>query len=359
MATEVKNYQCPSCTGPLQFSSESGKLGCEYCGESFDVETIELLYAGKEQVASNAASETEWDFNNEEWREEEAAHMKAYNCPSCGAQLICDDTTAATSCPYCSNPTILPGQFTGILRPDFVIPFKKDKEAAKAALKNYYKGKKFLPKSFLAENKLEEIKGIYVPFWLFDGRIDADIHYGATKNRNYTQGNEKITVTEHYHIVRQGEIAFERVPVDGSTKMPDEHMDSIEPYDYLELVPFSSAYLPGYMANKYDVALSICSERANERIRKTTEDTFNSTVTGYATLKTESSNININAGEVKYVLLPVWILNTKWKGKDFLFAMNGQSGKLIGDLPIDKSKFLAWFLGISLPLMILLGIILF
>ena len=188
MATEVTNYQCPSCTGPLAFSSENGNLACDYCGQAFDIATIELLYAGKDQqAAANAAGEPEWDFTMEGWSEEEAAHMRAYNCPSCGAQIICDETTAATSCPYCSNPTVVPGQFSGMLKPDFVVPFKMDKEAAKEALKKHYKGKKLLPKSFSTNNKIDEIKGIYVPFWLFDGRSDADIHYRATKKHTHTQ----------------------------------------------------------------------------------------------------------------------------------------------------------------------------
>lgn len=358
MAIEVTNYQCPSCTGPLHFSSDNGKLACEYCGEAFEVAAMELLYADKEQATLDAKSEPDWEFVTDEWGGEEAAHMCAYGCPSCGAQIICDDTTAATSCPYCNNPTVVPGQFTGMLRPDFVIPFKMDKEAAKAALKKHYKGKKFLPKSFSAENKVDDIKGVYVPFWLFDGKSDADIRYRATKKDTYTEGDEEVTVTETYHVVRQGDIAFEKVPVDGSTKMPDAHMDAIEPFDYTALVPFSSAYLPGYLADKYDVEADVCSERANSRIRTSTEESFASTVTGYESKSVESSDIDIQPGDVKYAFLPVWMLNTKWNGKDFLFAMNGQTGKLIGDLPVDRGKFFAWFAGISLPLMVLLGIIL-
>lgn len=359
MAIEVTNYQCPSCTGPLHFSGDSGRLDCDYCGESFDVATIELLYADKDQAAANAAKEPGWDFDMGEWGEEEAAHIRAYGCPSCGAQIICDDTTAATSCPYCNNPTIVPGQFAGTLRPHFVIPFKVEKEAAKTALKNHYKGKKFLPKSFSTENRIEEIKGIYVPFWLFDGRSDADLRYRATTVHSHTQGDQRVTVTEHYYVVRQGSIAFVKVPVDGSTKMSDVHMDAIEPYDYSSLVPFSPAYLPGYLADKYDMAAESCSNRANERIRTSTQDTFGATIIGYTSLIPEFSAIEVQAGEIKYALFPVWMLNTKWKGKDFLFAMNGQTGKLIGDLPVDWRKFFAWFAGISLPLMLLLGIILF
>jgi len=361
VATQITNYQCPACTGPLQFSSDIGKLKCEYCGSEYEVAYIEQLYASKEETAAAAGTETSWalDMAGSEWSDEEAAQMRAYSCPSCGAQVICDYTTAATACPYCGNPTTVPGNFAGTLKPDFVIPFKLNKEAAMAALAKHYTGKKLLPKTFAAGNRIEEIKGMYVPFWLFSGRSDADIVYDATRVHSHTQGKEEVTVTEHYRVSRRGNLAFEKVPVDGSVKMPDAHMDSIEPYDYSELKPFSSAYLPGYLADKYDVGSEECNKRANDRIRATTEDAFMSTVIGYNSVTTKSSNIAINKGAVNYAFFPVWMLNTKWKGKDFLFAMNGQTGKLIGDLPVDWGKFWLWFACIAVPLFVVLNILFF
>lgn len=361
MATQVTNYQCPACTGPLHFDGGTGQLLCDYCSTSFEVAVIEELYADKERAAAEVGTEPQWDLAlaGASWSEDEAAHMRAYGCPSCGAQLICDDTTAATSCPYCGNPTVVPGQFAGMLRPDYVLPFRLDKQAAKTALKRYYKSKRFLPKSFSADNHIEEIKGIYVPFWLFDGVCHADFIFKGTKSHSHTKRNERVTITEHYKIVRGGHVTFEKVPVDGSTKMPDAHMDAIEPYDYTELVPFSSAYLPGFLADKYDVEADICCQRANERVRASAKDAMTATVTGYAGLTSESENISIKKGAVKYALMPVWMLNTKWNGKDFLFAMNGQTGKLIGDLPVDWRKFAAWFAGIAVPLGLLLGFIMF
>ena len=361
MAIQVTNYQCPNCTGPLGFAGDSGKLECEHCGTSFDVGVIEQLYADKEQEAAKAGTEPQWDMSEagSSWSDEEAAHMRGYTCPSCGAEIICDDTTAATSCPYCGNPTVVPGQFAGFLRPDYVIPFKLDKNAAVAALKRYYRGKKFLPNSFADNNHIDEIKGIYVPFWLFDGETDAAMRFHATRVHKSTRGDYEITTTEHYRITREGGVVFERVPVDGSTKMPDAHMDSVEPYDYGELKPFSSAYLPGYLADKYDVDAQTCSKRANERIIASTEEAFASTISGYATVTREHADIKLKKGGVKYALMPVWLLTTKWNGENFLFAMNGQTGKLIGDLPIDKKKYRSWFIRLALPIAAVLAILLF
>jgi DNA-directed RNA polymerase subunit RPC12/RpoP len=361
MPAQVTNYQCPNCTGPLHFAGESGLLECDYCSTQFEVSVIEQLYADKEQAAASAGTEPQWDMSmvGGGWSAEEAANMRGYKCPSCSAEIICDANTAATSCPYCNNPTVVPGQFSGQLKPDCVLPFKLDKNAAIAALKNYYKGKKFLPKSFADTNHIEEIKGIYVPFWLFDGESEAVMRFRATKVRKFRQGDNEVTETEHWRVMRQGNVAFEKVPVDGSSKMPDAHMDAIEPFDYRELKPFSSAYLPGFLADKYDVDAQECSKRANERIIASTEYSFASTITGYVTLEREFSKINVKKGDVRYALMPVWLLSTKWGGADHLFAMNGQTGKLIGDLPVDKGLYWGWFAKIALPIAAVLAAIMF
>ena len=277
MSTQVTNYQCPACTGPLHFSSQSGKLACEYCGSTYEVDEIEALYAEKDEQAALAkeaadkkaetkAAENVWDVSelNDDWGAD-ANMMKAYNCPSCGAELICDETTAATSCPYCDNPTIVPGQFSGTLKPDFVIPFKFSKEDAIKTLKNHYKGKPFLPNSFTDENHIQEIRGIYVPFWMFDGKAEGDANYKATRTRSYVSGDYEVTETDHYDVYRAGSLHFEKIPVDASSKMPDNHMDSIEPYDYSELKPFSTAYLPGFLADKFDETVDQCVDRADQR----------------------------------------------------------------------------------------------
>ncbi|MBQ1281654.1 MAG: hypothetical protein IIY16_05370 [Oscillospiraceae bacterium] len=365
MATQVTNYQCPACTGPLHFEGASGKLECEYCGTAYEVAEIEALYAEKEAQAEAAAAEAPVHKEEETytspdggWSDEESAGMKAYSCPSCGAEIICDETTAATSCVYCGNPTVIPGQFSGAMRPDYVIPFKLDKEAAVAALKKYYRGKMLLPRAFASTAHIEEIQGIYVPFWLYDGAAECSASFDATRSHSYTQGDYRITETEHFLVQREGSFSYERIPADGSTKMPDAHMDSIEPFDYSELKPFSTAYLPGYLAEKYDVSAQENAKRINERVKGSAEQLLLKTVLGYHTVATRSNNTSIHAGSVKYAMLPVWLLHTKWNGGSYLFAMNGQTGKLIGDLPVSKGKFAAWMAGIAAPLMAILAVLL-
>lgn len=381
MPTQVTNYQCPACTGPLHYSAKSGKLECDYCGSSFDVAEIEALYARKEaeaaaakqaadakaeakqaakaEAAEAAAASGGWDTSDlsRDWGAE-ADGLRVYSCPSCGAELICDQSTAATACPYCGNPAIVPGQFSGALRPDYILPFRLSKDDAVQALRAHYKGKPFLPRSFTSANHIEQIQGVYVPFWLFDGGAEGAASYRASNTNVYETGDYEITETRHYHVVRAGSLAFEKIPVDASSKMPDDHMDSIEPFDYAQLRPFSTAYLPGYLADKYDVTIDDSRDRADTRCRETLAQALRDTVTGYGACVTEREDIALRRGKVHYALLPVWMLSTKWHGQDFLFAMNGQTGKLVGDLPTDRGRFWGMFAAIAAPLTVALTAIL-
>ena len=381
MPTQVTNYQCPACTGPLHYSAKSGKLACDYCGSSFDVAEIEALYARKEaeaaaakqaadakaeaaqaakaEAAEAAAASGGWDTSDlsRDWGAE-ADGLRVYSCPSCGAELICDQSTAATACPYCGNPAIVPGQFSGALRPDYILPFRLSKDDAVQALRAHYKGKPFLPRSFTSANHIEQIQGVYVPFWLFDGGAEGAASYRASNTNVFETGDYEITETRHYHVGRAGSLAFEKIPVDASSKMPDDHMDSIEPFDYAQLRPFSTAYLPGYLADKYDVTIDDSRDRADMRCRETLAQALRDTVTGYGACVTEREDIALRRGKVHYALLPVWMLSTKWRGQDFLFAMNGQTGKLVGDLPTDRGRFWGMFAAIAAPLTVALTAIL-
>ena len=282
----------------------------------------------------------QWDTSaGSEWEEGEADGLREYVCKSCGGTIVGDETIGATACPYCDNPVVMMGQFAGALKPDCVIPFKLDKNAAIAALKKHYGGKKLLPKVFQDQNHIEEVKGIYVPFWLFDADANAQIRYKASRNRFWSDSRYNFTETSYFSVVRGGRIGFERVPVDGSSKIDDTLMESLEPYDFKDAVDFKTAYLAGYLADKYDVDADASINRANERIRRSTEDAFRRTVEGYDSVLPENTNIQLQNGQAKYALYPVWILNTNWNGQKYTFAMNGQTGKLVGDLPMDKGAY--------------------
>ena len=339
----LQEYKCPCCGGALEFNSTVQKMKCPFCDTEFE---MEALQAYDNQLNGEQQSDMTWDANaGQEWGAGEADGLRTYVCKSCGGEIIGDETTAATSCPYCDNPIVLMGQFSGSLKPDYVIPFKQDKKAAISGLKKHYEGKILLPKVFKDQNHIEEVKGVYVPFWLFDADATASIRYKATKERRWSDSNYDYTETSYYSVQRGGYIGFNTVPVDGSSKMPDELMESVEPYNFSEAVPFQTAYLAGYLADKYDVTDAESVERANERIKKSTEEEFRKTVTGYKTVTTENTYINLQNAQAKYALYPVWMLNTQWNGKKYTFAVNGQTGKMVGDLPCDNKKY--WLMTIA------------
>ena len=275
---------------------------------------------------------------NSKWDSSETDNLRAFNCPACGAQLLVDQVTAVTSCPYCGNNAVVPGQLSDVLKPDYVIPFKLDKNDAVAALKDYYGDKKLLPNSFTEGNHLEEVQGVYVPFWLYSGTAEGDVTFNGRNIRTWSDSKNNYVETDHFLLHRVGSMAFSRVPVDGSTKMPDAHMDAIEPFDYSEMVPFSVGYLPGYITDRYDQDVKECDARARGRVENTCIDAIRETASGYMEIDVAQSSSDVEWTDIAYALLPVWMLHTKWNGQDFLFAMNGQTGKLIGDLPIDNGK---------------------
>ena len=337
--------KCPCCDGAIEFDAQAQKMKCPYCDTEFEMEELQAYAAEQENMPQENMT---WDtVAGSEWKPGETEGLRIYSCNSCGGEIVADETTGATHCPYCGNPVVLTGHFAGLLKPDLVIPFKVDKKAAIDVLQNHYKGKRLLPKVFKDQNHIEEVKGLYVPVWLFDTDADANVEYEATRVHRWSDSDYEYTETRHYAVIRGGSIGFENVPVDGSKKMDDTLMESIEPFDISDAVPFQTSYLPGYMADKYDVDAGESIERANERIKKSTEDAFRSTVMGYTTVTAVDSNIRLQNGKSRYALYPVWILNTDWNGQKFTFAINGQTGKIAGDLPMDKGAFWKYLIGVT------------
>lgn len=334
-------YKCPCCGGIVEFDSHTQQMKCPYCDTVFSVEDLK----DKDEVLDGETpEEPQWDHPDGAWEDGETDAMNVYTCKSCGGEIIAEATTGATQCPYCGNPVVLTGRFAGDLKPDWVIPFKLDKKAAKEALKHHMSKKKLLPKLFGEENHIDEIKGVYVPFWLYDAEAFADLRYKGTKVRCWSDSKNNYTETSYFDILRTGVLSFDNVPADGSSKMPDDLMESIEPFDFSEAVDFQTAYLSGYIADRYDVTSEECTERVNKRMRTTTAATFRKTVTGYNTVSDNGGTITFNNAKAKYALLPVWMLTTTYKGQQYTFAMNGQSGKLVGNMPMDKGAYWKWHL---------------
>ena len=354
MANTTVSYKCPHCTAPLSFQPGHEKITCEYCGTEYEAAAIQELFAREQELAARAAESenVQWDTSGVggEWSAEEAGGLQKFTCSSCGAELVCDENTLATECCYCGNPTMLPSRFDGMLKPDYVIPFKKTKAEAVAALKEFYKGKILLPAAFTANNRVEDIQPMYVPFWLFDATVSATATFRAESDKVYDTPRETVTETSFYSCERTGHMGFGRIPVDGSQKMDDSYMESIEPFDYNDIVEFNAGYLAGYLADRYDVSAEESVSRADKRIETSAAGVLQGTVTGYHRVALENSVVSKEEGKVSYALAPVWILTTRYEGKPYTFMMNGQTGKMVGHLPYDKKKSWLYSGGVALVL---------
>ena len=346
------SYNCPCCGAPLAFSGESGRLECAACGNSYEPEALEMLNA------SESGEQISFERPKKGFRAEEG--VQAYLCKNCGAELITEDTTTAAECPYCGSPTILPDRIEGGVKPEKVIPFVVTKEQAQKQFEDYFKGKKLLPNIFLnGRNRISEMRRLYVPYWLFSCDACADMVYDAEKVRTEQKGEWEITRTKHYLVRRKGGMRFENIPVDGSVKMDDKLTESLEPYDLSAAIPFQSAVLAGAMADHADADCDACEKRAVERVERSVEQAMLDTVRDYDTVNERNRRITTERGSATPALLPVWLMTTVKEGKTYTFAVNGQTGKLIGDLPIDKGRLFGLLAGITIPLGILLKLFIF
>ncbi|MGP1377161.1 MAG: hypothetical protein ACTTKS_06340 [Bulleidia sp.] len=328
-------YPCPNCGGSLKFDPASQKLLCQYCGNSYTDEEVKKILQERESATNQPVSFS--DVND--YSDAEMSSMHAYGCTSCGAQVYADENTAVTICPYCGSPTVLKEQFIA-KKPQYVLPFQIDKQQAVEALKSFYKKKPFLPKTFTSQNQIEKIQGVYVPFWLCGATMEVNALYNASRSHSWESGDDRITETEHYRLVRRGSVAFENVPIDASSKMPDNYMEALEPFDSSKLKPFDLSFMLGYTADSYDVSSTQARPHVDQRMVNSTNAALRATAIGYDAVIPITEQAHRTNATAVYAFLPVWLLSTKYHGKDYLFAINGQSGKPVGSLPADNGRFI-------------------
>ncbi len=345
MATQ--EYECPACGGVMEFDAPTQKLKCLYCDTAISIEEYKKIVSKGNASSANEGAQA--SDNSDKLSDEEAEtygfgkDKNVYICKSCGGEIIADKTQGATQCPFCGNNVTFKEVFTNGRRPDFVIPFQLTKEQAKQKYKDYIKGKKLLPRTFSAENHIDEIKGVYIPYWLFDTNMHVALNCEATKVRTWSDSKYRYTEKSFYDVYREGDVPFVNVPVDGSSKMPDDLTESIEPFDANGLKKYDDAYFAGYIANQYDVDEQKSRPRARERMTNSAINEIKSSAQGYSTVTVRNQNIQASGEKIKYALYPVWLLSTTWNGQNFLFAMNGQTGKFVGNLPVDKGAAAKYF----------------
>lgn len=342
---EALDHKCPSCNAVLKFNPHGQNWKCEYCRNEFNLEQIQQY---EEKVGKTLEKVVEPISKGE---------MDLYSCPNCGAQIIADPNVSTTSCVYCKNTTILKDKLQGEFNPNYVIPFKFTKEDAIAAFKKLGKGRILMPKEFNSVKNINEMSGIYIPFWLYDFEANGQMEADCKRITSWRSGNYRYTKTDTYLATRGGSMKFEHVPTDGSKRFDNAIMNSIEPFDYKDLKEFNYSYLSGFLSEKYDVTKEEAVTEASNRAKNSFVEEMKKDIKGYNTVIPVNNSINLNNTSNYYVLLPVWMLNIKYKDKIYTFAMNGQTGKLIGNIPIDKKKaVILWIVIFIITFLIAFGI---
>ncbi|MCR4904111.1 MAG: hypothetical protein K6A23_14730 [Butyrivibrio sp.] len=332
----LQEYECPACGGYMEFDAALQKLKCPFCDTVISVDDYKSPHKEEEKKEDEKPSGG--------WTDKETEDMYVYTCQSCGGEIIGGKTLGSTACPFCNNNVVMKEKFEGDLRPDYIIPFKITKEQAKESYKNYLKDKKILPKVFSAENHIDEIKGLYVPYWLYDTTVNEDVTYSCTKVKTWSDRDYHYTDTSYYEVTRNGDERFEHIPVDASKEMPDDMMESLEPFNFTEAIPFNTGFLAGFLANRYDVEQAATQDRIKQRVSENINADIKETVKGYASVVEKSKNIDIKKMTTKYALYPVWLLATTWRDEHYLFAVNGQTGAFVGRLPVDKGLAFKYYL---------------
>ncbi len=343
---EVVQYKCPNCGANLEFNAGEQNFSCKYCDSGFSSEQLAEIYPENEYHPLDT-KEPEKTKEMLEDEAEFAEYNALYNCPGCGAAVVTEATTSATKCFYCHSPVILTGRLSGEYRPAKTIPFKVTREEAEKGFNAFCKGKFFAPTEFKSEAALSEITAVYIPYWLANCTVGGRISAKCTNVRSWTSGDYRYTETEEYVAIRSGDMCFDGIPADASSKADDILMECIEPFEYGEMKGFKMSYLAGYMAEKYDVEKEQVYPRIRDRANTTATDTMQASITGYSSVVIKQNTIDVQGISWQHTLFPVWFLAYKYKDKLYNFAINGQTGKFAGSLPVSAAKVLAT-IGLSL-----------
>ena len=347
----VLSIKCPNCGGELVFDPSTQEYVCPYCRSTYTQAKLDEMLAQKKQDEGNGEEQAQEAKEFE--TDSQSGQGVVYSCPSCGAEIVTDETTAATFCYFCHNPVVLEGRVSGEFLPDRVIPFKISREKAVDAFLSYVRKKKYVPKDFFNEQQIEKMTGVYYPYWLYDTNVDGNLVANGTRIRTWRSGDTEFTETSIFDVRRQGAIEVDNLTRNALKKTSGELVEKVQPYDMKDLKAFSMGYLTGFMAEKRDIGKNEFSGEFREEAGKYARQLLEGSASGYATLKVTEGRYVPTRETYTYALLPVWVLTYRsLAGKFYYYAMNGQTGTVAGELPIDRKKLL--FHSVILGLVVML-----
>ena len=345
MATVI--YKCKNCGGPVKYSATLGKFNCEYCNTVYSEDEVKALtlLSEREDVVVDAVN----------------GDYVEYHCPSCGANIVTDETTVATNCYYCNNPIVMSGKLESSQMPTKVIPFRVDKKKALESFESWIKTKKFVPKSFFNDKQeIEEINGVYFPYWLYNTNVLVDIDREGSRTYTRTEGDYRVTYRKDFRIVRKGDIDVKNLPKLALAKSNKVLVESVYPFDFNNAINFDSSYLSGFVAEKKDIEKEALMNSIEDDVYKYSTKVVRDSMTGES-VNVVNNDFTIGQGSFEYAMLPVWAIsyNDRDSNKHFFFSVNGQTGKVVGKLPIDNAKLYLSGLIAILPLFLIINAILY
>ena len=330
----VISFKCPNCDGELIFDPATQKYKCEYCISIFTQEELDNMQKEESTEEVVGASSVSGEADGIE-----AAEAKVYTCPSCGAEIVTDATTAATFCYYCHNPVILGGRLEGNFLPDKIIPFEIPKEEAVKKFLAFVGRKKFVPKAFFSKQQIESISGVYFPYWNYNAKIEGELSGDAKKLRSWTTGNIRYTETKFYQVRRKGVVSLSNMTENALQKANADLARGVMPYNFDKMQDFQMGYLSGFFAEKRDIEKERLRNKLETEARTYAERMLRDTIDNYSTVSIGNSNMRLRIEDWAYCLLPVWTITYKGRdGKIYYYSMNGQTGEVCGNLPVDKKK---------------------
>jgi len=281
-----------------------------------------------------------------------------YTCPSCGAEIVTDDTTAATFCYYCHNPVVLSGRLSGEYLPDCVIPFAFDKKQAEQKFLDFVHSKKFIPRAFFRKQQIEKLSGVYFPYWIYECSMEGSMDAQATNIRVWRSGDKEYTETKYYQIEREGKVELENLSKNALQKANQQLAEGVLPFDMTKMKEFHMGYLSGFLAEKRDIEQENMKQEIVTEVKNYGKQLLRDTVGGYSSVNINNCSFKLLEEKWTYALLPVWTVTYKGKnGKMYYYSMNGQTGKTYGELPVDYKKvgMLGGIIGIVVLLLGLIG----
>lgn len=354
---DQKKFGCKNCGADLVFEPGTTSLVCPYCGVQNDIQVApqeiqELDY--KAALAGTLAAQ-------------ETTQVLTIKCSACGAETTFPSNVTTQDCPYCGATLIAQNTHTvEMLRPKSILPFAVTQAQALESVTKWIQGLWFAPNKLKQyAEKDSKLKGLYIPYWTYDcstiskysgergERYNVTEHYTAMENGRTVSRTREVQRTRWYPAGGTVHVDFDDVLVNASNSLPRNYADKLEPWDLHALVPFQEEYLPGFVAEKYQVDLAAGFETAKGIMEGGIHSAICSDIGGDEQ-RINSVNSTYNDVTFKHVLLPVWIGAYRYQGKVYQILVNARTREVQGSRPYSSLKITLFVLFILLVIFLII-----